>query len=309
MSHDRHTESDYNQDCDVDALDIGQNLYLTRESARSHYLEMLEGFESKYPDPEVRIHENVRVVRDDLITGTKCRAAEPVVARSNHSRFVYCQPRTGLAGVSLIDVARKYDRDVTLFMPSSQRISHHQACCIERGADPVFERIAAMPNLNKYAREWAGERGHEFIPIGLKHPLATAGIVRAASTIDPPDIVFVAMSTGVLCRALQIAWPKARFYGVAVARNIQDGERGAAEIITEPLPFQTPEKDLPLFPTVPTYDGKAWKYCREYAREHPEDDVLFWNVGKDPELKDEGVFDRVDSYREWRKKPNLLELT
>lgn len=306
MSHDTHTESTRNDDL----YRANTDSWMTRRQARDHYLKMLEGFWSSYPAPIVQEHCGIRVVRDDLIVGTKARAAEPVIARSNAERFVYCQPRTGLAGVSLIDVAKKHDREVTLFMPASKRISHHQACCIERGADPVFERIAAMPNLNKYAREWAQEGGHEFIPLGLRHPLATAGIVWAAMSVLEPEFVFVAMSTGVLCRALQIAWPNAKFYGVAVARNIQDGERGEARIISCPLPFQKPvhPNAMPPFPTVSTYDAKAWQYCQEFKMDHRTADVLLWNVGCDPVLNDEGIYDRVDSVREWRKKSNLLEL-
>src|SRR5581483_8054075 len=108
-----------------------------------------------------------------------------------------------------MDVANRRDRKVTLFMPACKQISQHQACCIERGADVRFERIAAMPNLNKYEEEWAQANDADFIPLGLRHPLATACIIRAAVTIPEPEIVFVAMSTGVLSRALQIAWPNA----------------------------------------------------------------------------------------------------
>jgi len=94
-------------------------------------------------------------------------------------------------------------------MPSSQTISHHQACCIEQGAEASFHRIAAMPNLNKIAKDWADSQEDAFfVPLGLKHELVTAGIVKAASKIEAPDEVYVAISTGVLSRAMQIAWTK-----------------------------------------------------------------------------------------------------
>lgn len=310
MSHDKHTESRVNQDTML--LDVGGGWCqsMSRERARRYYLGLVEGYVSPFPDPVVRLHEGIRVVRDDLIIGTKARAGDVYVSKSNADRFVYCQPRTGLAGVSILDVAKRRDRKVTLFMPSSKRISQHQACCVERGADVVFERIAAMPNLNKYAKEWAQENDADFIPLGLRHPLATAGIINAAVTIPEPEVVFVAVSTGVLSRALQIAWPNAKFYGVCVARNLQVGERGEMELFSHPLPFQTPEKpeNLPPFPSVPTYDGKVWSFAKAYKEQHPDKDVLMWNVGTDPILSDETIYDRVDSQREWRKKSNLLEI-
>lgn len=311
MSHDKHTSSLRNDDLFLIDVGGGYSQTMTRERARNHYLRLLEGFKSVYPDPVVATEDGVRVVRDDLIIGTKARAGEAFVwGNPDAKHLVYCQPRTGLAGVSLIDVAGRYDRDVTLFMPACKEISQHQACCIERGANYEFRRIAAMPNLNKYAREWAQENGHTFVPLGLRHPLATAGIIRAASLIPEPEVVFVAVSTGVLMRALQIAWPNAQFHGVCVARNLQDGERGDAQLISERLPFQTPEKpeNLPHFPTVPTYDGKAWKFSKAYKEFSPDTDVLFWNVGTDPRLNDDTISSRIQSNVDWIKKPNLLEI-
>jgi hypothetical protein len=300
MSHDSHTSSDRNDN--IWLVDIGGGYVqsMDRARARDHYLELLKDYVSPYPDPVVRVHDGVRVVRDDLIVGTKARAADPVVARSNHENFVYVQPRTGLAGVALTEVTKNRGRECTLFMPACKEISRHQACCIERGAIPRFERIAAMPNLNKYAREWAVEGGHEFVPLGLRHPLATAGIIRAAVTIPEPELVYVAMSTGVLCRALQIAWPKARFIGVAVARNLKEGERGDCELISEPLSFQTPipEGEMPPFPSVATYDAKAWRYVPK----NTDRDILFWNVGTDPILNDSTITMRINSNVPWRKK-------
>ena len=198
-----------------------------------------------------------------------------------------------------MDVAKHHDREVVLFMPACKEISLHQACCIERGAKVHFKRIAAMPNLNKYAKEWAEANDSFFIPLGLKHELSTAAIVHAANTIDPPDEVYVAISTGVLSRALQIAWPKAKFTCVAVARNLKEGELGRATVISEPLPFTSPELDrnLPPFPSINTYDSKVWKYIPKNSGKN----VIMWNVGPDPVLTNPEIYSTVNSYRDWEK--------
>ena len=290
-SHSEHT---------LDGVNKDSALFGGREAARDYYLELAEGWNPVHPTPVVIEHDGVRVVRDDVIEGTKARAADHLLAKVSAERLVYVQPRTGLAGVSLLNAAQHHNRKVTLFMPSSKRISLHQACCIERGADPIFKRIAAMPNLNKIAKEWSEENGAYFIPLGLRHELATAAIVHTAFQVPEPEEVYVAISTGVLTRALQIAWPNAKFTSVAVARNLKAGEAGPAEVISEPLEFQQREKDenLPPFPTVETYDGKVWKYIPKNSGR----DILMWNVGKNPVLNDETIYDRVDSYREWDKK-------
>jgi len=267
------------------------------EAARDYYLSLTSGWIPYNPDPVVVMHEGVRVVRDDMIVGTKTRAGDLIASRTNYKTLVYSQPRTGLAGVSLMDVAKRHNKEVVLFMPASQRVSLHQACCIERGAKPIFKRIAAMPILNMYAKEWAEENESFFIPLGLKHELATAAIVHAASTIEAPDEVYVAISTGVLSRALQIAWPKAKFHCVAVSRNLKDGELGRAEVISDPSPFTSPEKELPPFPSVDTYDAKVWKYIPKNTSKN----ILMWNVGTEPVLTNSDIYDTIDSYRDWDK--------
>lgn len=289
-SHSDHVLDGHNKDVGV----IGW------EAAKEYYLSLTEGWAPYNPDPIVKVHDGIRVVRDDLVAGTKTRAADLLLSKTDADRFVYVQPRTGLAGVSLLHAAKIHNKEVTLFMPSSKRISLHQACCIEQGATPIFERIAAMPNLNKIAKEWSDANGAYFIPLGLRHELATAAIVAAASSVPPPEEVYVAISTGVLTRALQIAWPDAKFTCVAVARNLKAGEAGPANVISEPLEFQQAEKpeNLPPFPCVETYDGKIWKYIPKNTGR----DILFWNVGQNPVLQDETIYDRVDSVREWRKK-------
>ena len=290
MSHKTHVQDGHNKD-----IPMGMGA----EEAKGYYLSLCEGWVPYNPPPKVITHDGVMVVRDDLIVGTKARAGDLLLAKTSQDTLVYCQPRVGLAGVSLCEVAKIHDKKIVLFMPSSKEISHHQACTIERGARVMFERIAAMPNLNLYAKRWAMENAAYFIPLGLRHELATAAIVHAASSIPEPDEVYVAISTGVLSRALQIAWPNARFISVAVARNMQAGELGRSEVISEPLAFPQSElaENLPPFPTVASYDGKVFKYIPRDGQKRR----LMWNVGGEPVLRDASIIQKTDSYRPWKK--------
>jgi len=156
MAHNKHVIDGVNKDVGIYGW----------EKAREYYLSLAETWTDPYPDPVVTIHDDVRCVRDDLITGTKVRGGDCLLSKINQSTIVYVQPRTGLAGVSLLDVAKRHNKKVKLFMPSSQTISHHQACCIEQGADVEFHRIAAMPNLNKIAKDWADSQEDAFfVPV------------------------------------------------------------------------------------------------------------------------------------------------
>jgi len=289
MSHNNHILDGINKDLILDNYNYSQ----------TYYLNLVKNWKDPYKKPIIKNHEGVRVVREDLITGTKVRGASALISNIENNTLVYVQPRVGLAGVSLLDVAEKYNKKVVLFMPSSKKISDHQACCIERGAQPIFHRIAAMPNLNKIAQRWAKDNNAYFIPLGLKHELVTAGIIKTALKIKAPKKCYIAISTGVLSRALQIAWPKTEFISVAVSRNLKDGELGRSNVVSEPLVFQKQEKDdnLPPFPTVPTYDGKVWKYIPKNTNE----DILFWNVGAEPKLINKNLYKSINSYRNWNE--------
>ena len=289
MSHNKHVEDGFNKDIGL----------MQPEEAIDYYMGLAEGWEDPNPTIIQTIHDGVTVVRDDLITGTKVRGADLLMSKIKEDIVAYVQPRTGLAGVSILEVAKRHNKKVRLYMPSSKRISHHQACCIERGADVSFHRIAAMPNLNKIAAEESKKNGHYFIPLGLKHELVTAGLVKIARSIPEPDEVYTVVSTAVLSRALQIAWPNAKFTAVAVARNMKAGETGRAKIISAPEPFtkSIKEEDMPPFPSIGTYDAKAWRYIPKNTGKN----ILFWNVGSEPILNDESLYDTVDSYRKWDK--------
>ena len=295
MSHDKHTIDNCNKDIEVLRL---QGIS-TRAEAREYYLDLAKDWEDPNPPPVITMHDGVRVVRDDMLVGSKIRGGDLLVSQIKQKTLVYVQPRTGLAGVSLLDVAKRHGKKVKLFMPSSKQISHHQACCIERGADYEFHRIAAMPNLNAIAKKWADEQDDAFfIPLGLKHELVTAGFIKVASQIPEPEEVWTVISTGVLHRALQIAWPNAKFHCVAVSRNMKSGEIGHDDIISHPLPFTTAIKeDLPPFPSVNTYDGKAWAFIPKNTGR----DILFWNVGGETKLEDESLYESINSYRKWKK--------
>lgn len=285
MPHNNHTLSNVNSDLVL--------------KSKKEWLKMTEDWEDPYGIPHIHNHEGIFVVRDDKIIGSKCRFADLLISRVKERVLVYVQPRIGLAGLSIIDVAKRYGKKVVLFMPASQRISDHQAVCVERGAIPRFKRIAAMPVLNSLAKKWAEENDAYFIPLGLRHELATACGIRVVDNIEKklgsPRHIWCAISTGVLSRALQIGWPKSLHTVIAVSRNLKSGEVGKANIISEPLAFNQEERveNLPPFPSVKTYDAKVWKYIPKNSGH------WMWNVGTDPERAPLNVWDGINSYREW----------
>ena len=286
----------------------GINKDLNGEWTEEKYMEYMDGWVDPYP-LYIEEHEGIKVVNDGRMeSGSKCRFGDRFFSEIEEDTVVYVQPRVGLAGVSILELAKKYNKKVVLFMPSSKKISEHQAITIERGAVPKFRRIAAMPVLNSYAKKWAMENGAKFIPLGLYHPHVVAGAAKVARNIREkygnPEQIYLPISTGVLCRGLQIGFgEETKFMSVAVARNIKAGELGRSDIIDEPAPFLRPEKkeNLPPFDSVDTYDAKVWKYALAAKKEHPERNIWFWNVGKDPVLNDKSIIEKTDSQRDWHE--------
>ena len=288
MAHNNHV---------IDGINKDLNL-----RSREDWLKMTADWEDPYGIPKVVVHEGIRVVRDDHIVGSKSRFADLLMKNTKQDTVVYVQPRFGLAGVSILESAKKYGKRVVLFMPASKKVSHHQAVCIERGAVAKFRRIAAMPVLNKYAKEWADENNAAFVPLGLRHELVTACAIRVVENLRQehgmPGNVWFAISTGVLGRALQIGWDKANHHAVAVSRNLKSGELGSASVISDPKAFTAKESksDLPPFPTVSNYDGKVWKYI---PKGKFDENHWMWNVGREPVLLNESIYSEIDSYRDW----------
>lgn len=288
--HNNHTKDTTNKDINLE--------YPNKQS----YLNLTKNFKSKLPKIVLKIHDGILVAREDLLKGgTKTRAAEFMFSQIKEKTVVYVAPRVGLAPTAICELAELYKKKVILFMPASKEISDHQAHVYNKAQKVFFKRIAAMPNLNIIARNFAKLNGYKFLPFGLNHPHVIAGFVRIAETIRNRNIsiseIWTAVSTGVLTRGLQIGFDDVEMKGVCVARNMKVGEIGRTKIISEPLSFTTKEKieNLPPFDTVKTYDGKVWKYI-------PKDTDkirLFWNVAGEIYCPENFDKTKINSYREW----------
>jgi hypothetical protein len=270
----------------ITTSEINKDLIYSKEE----YLDMVKDFKSSFNTPLIQEVEGKIVVREDLINvGSKARAGEYLISQAKQDTIVYVQPRFGFAGVSLTELCKKYNKKLVLFMPSSKEISDHQAFCIQNGCEYHFHRIAAMPNLNIIAKNYAEKNDALFIPLGLRHRYVTAMIIKVASEIKEPKSFWTAFSTGVLNRALQIAWPNAKANGVAVSRNVKDGEKGRANLISHYRNFSQNSLIFPPFPSAKNYDAKVWEYIKEGE--------LFWNVAG--EIKHNLNKKTIKSERPW----------
>lgn len=278
------------------------------------YHEVADSFESTLPDPIISTYEingkKLHVAREDMIPcGFKARAAELAIKNIPTKTLAYVAPAEGHAAYAVAYMAKKYDKEVVFFGPARKHMTVSQAKPMLLGNSRYkWIRIAAMPVLNKYCKEWAEDNDATFLPFGLSGmPEVTAGIVKAAKKYvevlgkNPTEVWSVA-STGTMTRGLQIGMPEVEtFFAVPVARNMKHGELGHASIYEEPKAFLQKEdlRNLPPFPSVANYDAKGWKYFAEHAR----DGALFVNVAKDPDREMEltcmAIASKINSQREW----------
>lgn len=227
------------------------------------------------PAPVIEQHAGVLVVRDDLLPGgTKMRAMLPLMQAQAASEFVYASPAQGYAQVALAHCARLLGRRATVFT-AARKVPHPLTqAAADTGAAVVPVPCGYLSVVQARARAYAAERGAFLVPFGVEDAGALQAIAGAAvaTGLQPAEVWSVAGS-GLLTRALQRAWPRARFVAVVVGREGCD--IGRARRIVHPLPFERLAKVLPPFPSAAGYDAKAWEYLRAEAGPG----ALFWNVG------------------------------
>jgi len=287
-----------------------KDLYLgmSRSDGRDFYLDMWGEFDSRFGAPQVDKYKDQYILRADLAPGgLKAFGGEKVIAEAKSDTFVYVAPRQGHAPDAIAAIAREYGKKCVFFMPASKTVSDHQGALFAYDNVEVrFFKTAAMPMINGYAKKWADERGYTYIPFGFKEtPVVTAGLVNMCRNIskqlghDPTEI-YCAVSTGTMIRALQMGWPEADPFGVAVARNIHKGEKGVAILEAATMPFlkRTPVADQMPVPTTGAYDAKAWHLFERQGKPGS----IFINVGSDDQINrnlNKVDVDSINSQRIW----------
>ena len=234
----------------------------------------------KLPAPIIEEFDGIQVVRDDLLDGgTKRRAFNYYVAsRPDVKEFVYASPRQGYAQLSLAYSCRDLGRKCTVTVPKGTRYWLTDEA-EKLGCNIIEVPMGYLTNIQAKARYYCEENESHLIPFGGDHPIIVEAMTRTALSLDiEPKEVWTVMSSGVLSRGLQSAWPDAKVYGVQIGHNTTEDEMGRAETFRSKYKFQQEckEPERPPFPSSLTYDSKAWTFIKEHASK----EALFWNVGK-----------------------------
>ena len=252
---------------------------LFQETAED-YLPLIGDWQDTLPPPVIEEHEDIQVVRDDLLGGgSKMRFADYLIQSNKEiEEWVYgSSPATGYAQISLSCLCARYGKKAVIFMAERawDKLHDYQLQAIKEGAIMNWVPNGMLSVTEKRARDYVKEdpEKRRLLPIGFDDPTVVASICRVAMDLDiSPKEVWTVGSSGTLTRGLQLAWPDATFHCVTVGHA---GDYGRAKTYKCEIPFNKPTKVLPPFPSAVTYDAKAWEFIQKYA----SPGALFWNVG------------------------------
>ena len=160
-------------------------------------------------------------MRDDLVLGgTKARCIGALFGA--RAEYVYASPAYGYAQVALGYAARAAGKRATVFV-AKRRERHART----REAEAAGARIVEVPFgylsvVKAEARRYCAVSGAALLPWGLDSPAmidALASVARSVS--EQPDEVWSVAGSGVLSRALQLAWPRALLRGQRRRRPVR----------------------------------------------------------------------------------------
>ena len=221
--------------------------------------------------PVIEKHGKVFVLRDDLLPGgTKSRVLPQLL--TDASEFVYASPAYGYAQVALAHACRAAGHRATIFTAKRNELHPRTQEAKDAGAKIVMVPHGYLSNVQAKARGYAEAVNAKLLPFGLDCAEMRAGLQSFAASLDfAPAEVWTVAGSGTLSRALQRAWPAARFFAVRVGAAI-DG--GRAQVLDAPEKFEQDAEVKPPFPSCSNYDAKAWRFIQQRASEG----ALFWNV-------------------------------
>lgn len=223
------------------------------------------------PDPILEEIEGILVVRDDLIPGgSKVRAIDALM--NGKAEYVYASPASGYAQIALAIGCAAKGKQATIFTAKRKELHKRTAEARQHGAKIVQVSCGYLTNVQAKARAYAELTGACLLPFGFDSQEIRDALsdVALSLRINPKEVWTVAGS-GTLSRALQAAWPFARFYAVRIGK---EPDAGKAEVLNAPEQFERDAQERPPFPSCSNYDAKAWRFIKQVATPG----ALFWNV-------------------------------
>lgn len=226
------------------------------------------------PAPIIEKVNGLFVVRDDKLPGgTKMRFILPYIQSRPEREFVYASPAVGYAQIAISHCCSMAGRQAVIFTAKRKTPFPLTLQAKEAGARVIMVPHGYLNVVQARAAKYAEQTGAHLVPFGVDIPEAMQYLIATAKALPvKPKEVWTCAGSGTLTRALQKAWPTAKFYAVMIGKK--DSDIGRAVRIVAPEKFEQPSKTAPPFKSSPYYDAKAWRFAMRQA----SPGALFWNV-------------------------------
>lgn len=230
---------------------------------------------SELPEPVILEHDGILVVRDDLLAGGTKGRALPVLF-GDAEEYAYASPVYGYAQIALAHCAARLGKKAIVFCARRKQPHPRTMEAYRAGANVFQVDCGYMSVVKKRAKDYCRETGAKLLPFGLDDPRFIAAlsevVARALRGRDVREI-WCAAGSGVLCRAIERAFPKASVNAVRVGA---EPVVGRAKVWLAPERFEQDAQERPPFPSCSNYDAKVWRFIRRNATPG----AVFWNVAR-----------------------------
>lgn len=255
----------------------------------------------------VEVHNNVWVVRDDLIGGTKSIYAGRIIDDHPADEYVLATNPEGTMPIFMAKACAERGKAFTLVTGKRKVLHHNTERVIELGGKVIFVEVNAfLSHLQAVARRHCeGKavgvehhtsfdlvRAHKqhLVAFGGNYQFAIKSIAERMQQVThklgfEPDEIFCAVGSGTLLRGLLHGTLFSRLIGVMVgqAHTVEEFDPYSAgrglTLLRHPLKYQQRSKVVAPFPANANYELKAWDFC--LAHRNADVKTLFWNVAGD----------------------------
>lgn len=238
----------------------------------------------------------VQVVRDDLLPGgTKQRGLVPLLRSMPEREFIMPAANDGLGQVALAYSAGLLGKSATIVVAARAKETKATALARKFRGKIIAVRPGYMTVRKARARAYTDSKNKarsktaRLFELGVNEPEFEQALLSELKMSLPknfraPKRVWIAVGSGLLMRVLGKLWPDTILMGLEVGMRQsavdilgKDRAKKSKIFIEGNYKFESATKDLPPWPSMPTYDGKLWSWIKRYGRQGD----LVWNVGID----------------------------
>jgi hypothetical protein len=224
-------------------------------------------------------HNNILVLRDDLLPGGTKSIFMDHILDSKQSEYVYASPVYGAAQLALASYCQSVGKKATIFCAKRKQLYPNTQRCIELGANVQQIPYGYLNVVQSRAKKYSEENDCQLLAFGFDTPVSRSLIAQRTEQVIKhlgyePKEIWCALGSGVLTEGILAGTKHCEIKAVQVGKEYTN-KHPRLEVIEYTKSFEKVSTYPSDFPSTANYDLKAWEICNERAS---GDKVLFWNV-------------------------------